>query len=62
MQGLPVIPKSSNRARIEENLASLDFDLQTEDMSLIDGLNRDHRFLKNTWAGHHPHYPFHIQF
>ena len=62
MKGLPAIPKSSNRARIIENLASVDFDLQDEDMTLIDGLNRDHRYLKNTWASHHPNYPFHIPF
>lgn len=62
MQGLPVIPKSSSRARIIENLASVDFDLATEDMALITGLNRDYRYLKNEWASHHPHYPFHIPF
>ncbi|EFX89980.1 hypothetical protein DAPPUDRAFT_300058 [Daphnia pulex] len=62
MRGLPVVPKSSNRARIVENLSSVDFDLATEDVAFIDSLNRDHRYLKNEWASHHVHYPFHIPY
>lgn len=62
MQGLAVVPKSSNRERIIENFLSTKFDLAAEDVALIDGLNRDHRYLKNTWASHHPHYPFHIPY
>lgn len=62
MQGLAVVPKSSNRVRIIENFNSIDFDLAVEDVALIDGLNRDYRLLKNTWASHHPHYPFHLPY
>jgi aldehyde reductase len=43
-------------------LSSIDFDLATEDVAFIDSLNRDHRYLKNEWASHHVHYPFHIPY
>lgn len=38
-QGIPVIPKSTGIARMEENLNILDFTLSDEDMSIIRGLN-----------------------
>lgn len=39
-----VIPKSAQRQRIQENAALFDFALDTEDMRVIDELNRDQRF------------------
>ncbi|EFX88431.1 hypothetical protein DAPPUDRAFT_230297 [Daphnia pulex] len=62
MQGVAVIPKSSNRARMLENLSSLDFDLAAEDMAFIDSLNRNHRFVKMAWSSHHHQYPFNIPY
>lgn len=41
--GVVVIPKSSNEARIRENAHIFDFTLSHEDMLRIDGLNQNHR-------------------
>lgn len=41
--GLSVIPKSSRASRLAENFAVLDFALTTEDMAVLDGLDRGHR-------------------
>jgi len=41
--GMITIPKSASLARIEENLAALDFELAKKDIALIDGLNTDNR-------------------
>lgn len=38
------IPKSINPSRIEENAQIFDFTLQPEDIKILDGLNKDHRF------------------
>lgn len=62
MQNVPVIPKSSTKARIEENLASLEFDLTPEDMAILDGLNCGYRNNKWEWAVSHPEYPFSLPY
>lgn len=41
--GIITIPKSTKEQRIIENAALFDFQLSDEDMSRIDGLNRDER-------------------
>ena len=41
--GTIVIPKSATPARIKENFAVFDFDLDTVEVSAINGLNRDER-------------------
>jgi len=41
--GFVVIPKSVNRARIEDNVVVFDFELTQAQMDAIDGLNRDDR-------------------
>lgn len=38
-----VFPKSVTRSRVEENFALFDFDLSSEDMAAVDGLNKDKR-------------------
>ena len=38
-----VFPKSVTRSRVEENFALFDFELSGDDMTAIDGLNRDER-------------------
>ncbi len=40
--GLRVLPKSSKKERIQENIAIFDFELSTEEMKRIDGLDRDY--------------------
>jgi aldehyde reductase len=62
IQNIPVIPKSSNKTRILENMASLQFDLSPQDVAAIDGLNRNHRLLRDVHLSKHPHYPFHIDY
>ena len=42
-----VIPKSVTPSRIEENANIFDFVLSSEDMAVIDGLNRNQRFGKD---------------
>lgn len=43
-RGTAVVPKTSRRERLEENLAIFDFELTAADMSAITALNRNRRF------------------
>ncbi|KAJ2904492.1 D-xylose reductase [Coemansia aciculifera] len=43
-RGCAVIPKSSNSARLRENLDLFDFELSPDDVKLISGLDRNMRF------------------
>ena len=50
--GLPVIPKSTRRARIEENAQIFDFALSDEDMAALDSLDTTRgteRALEHKW-------------
>ena len=50
--GLPVIPKSTHRERIEENARIFDFTLSEEDMAELGGLDQTHgtdRALERHW-------------
>ncbi|HEY1572991.1 MAG TPA: aldo/keto reductase [Pseudonocardiaceae bacterium] len=50
--GLPVIPKSTHRERIQENADLFGFVLSTEDMAALDGLDQTNgtgRALERTW-------------
>jgi len=38
-----VIPKSSQKKRIEENASVFDFQISDKDMTFIDSLHEDHR-------------------
>jgi methylglyoxal/glyoxal reductase len=42
-EGISVIPKSSNRNRIKENIDIFDFELTKKEMLAISGLNEDYR-------------------
>lgn len=44
--GLVVLPKSTHRARIEENAAVFDFEISPQDMALLDGLDEN---LRTSW-------------
>jgi diketogulonate reductase-like aldo/keto reductase len=39
--GLVVLPKSIHKDRIKQNTEVFDFDLKTEDMTILDSLNED---------------------
>lgn len=43
-RGTSIIPKSTKAARLAENLALFDFELQAEDMQVINAMNRNQRF------------------
>ncbi|XP_076057550.1 aldo-keto reductase family 1 member B1-like [Oratosquilla oratoria] len=61
-RGVIVIPKSVTKSRIESNFQVCDFELTKEDISNIDSLDSNCRFLHLTWVENHPHYPFHAEF
>jgi 2,5-diketo-D-gluconate reductase A len=51
-RGVPVIPKSTHRDRIEENARIFDFMLSDEDMAALDALDRtggSDRALERAW-------------
>jgi len=43
-RGTAIVPKTSRRERLRENLALFDFELSEEEMKAISGLNRNRRF------------------
>jgi 2,5-diketo-D-gluconate reductase A len=50
--GIPIIPKSTHRERIEENGQVFDFTLSDQDMAALDALDRTNgtdRALESTW-------------
>lgn len=47
--GLVVIPKSVHRERIFENAAVFDFELSTQDMRDLDGLNENYWVIQPAW-------------
>lgn len=63
-RGVIVIPRSSSKVRLLENISIFDFTLSDEDMALINSLNRNLRFveLKNLGLDSHKEYPFKIDF
>lgn len=48
-RGTIVIPKSTTPARIKENITVFDFELSGEEMAVIAGLDRKHRFIDAKW-------------
>ncbi|XP_067415214.1 aldo-keto reductase family 1 member C3-like isoform X2 [Emydura macquarii macquarii] len=57
-RGIVVLFKSFTRKRIEENFQVFDFQLSEEDMTTIDGLNKNLRYLNLIQLVDHPQYPF----
>nr|XP_020010900.1 aldo-keto reductase family 1 member C1 homolog isoform X5 [Castor canadensis] len=57
-RGFVVLAKSFNEKRIKENIQVLEFQLTSEDMKVLDGLNRNYRYIPfNDFIGN-PNYPF----
>uniref|UniRef100_A0A2K6UC69 NADP-dependent oxidoreductase domain-containing protein n=1 Tax=Saimiri boliviensis boliviensis TaxID=39432 RepID=A0A2K6UC69_SAIBB len=57
-RGVVVLAKSYNEQRIRENVQVFEFQLTSEDMKTIDGLNKNIRYLTLHVLADHPNYPF----
>ncbi|XP_077025656.1 aldo-keto reductase family 1 member C1-like isoform X1 [Tamandua tetradactyla] len=57
-RGVVVLAKSFNKKRIKENMQVFEFQLTSEDMKVLDGLNRNFRYIDAKFAVGHPNYPF----
>ncbi|CAH1400684.1 unnamed protein product [Nezara viridula] len=57
-RGLAVIPKSSKKARLEENFNVFDFSISEKDVLVLDCLNKNERYLDLKEYNQHKHYPF----
>uniref|UniRef100_A0A0K8TNU1 Putative aldo/keto reductase family n=1 Tax=Tabanus bromius TaxID=304241 RepID=A0A0K8TNU1_TABBR len=57
-RGIIVIPKSVNKKRIAENFNVFDFELNADDIALIDTIDCNGRFVPLAGAHGHPHHPF----
>ncbi|XP_048223457.1 aldo-keto reductase family 1 member C4-like isoform X7 [Perognathus longimembris pacificus] len=56
--GLVVLTTSFNAKRIKENIQALEFQLTSEDMKILDSLNRNLRYIMADGFVGHPNYPF----
>ncbi|XP_036615478.1 prostaglandin-E(2) 9-reductase-like isoform X2 [Trichosurus vulpecula] len=61
-RGVVVLAKSFNEKRIKENLQVFDFQLTPEDMKVIDGLNKNLRYMTVNELQEHPNYPFNDEY
>ncbi|NP_001075719.1 prostaglandin-E(2) 9-reductase [Oryctolagus cuniculus] len=57
-RGIVVLAKSFTEKRIKENIQVFEFQLPSEDMKVIDSLNRNFRYVTADFAIGHPNYPF----
>uniref|UniRef100_A0A2K5D492 NADP-dependent oxidoreductase domain-containing protein n=1 Tax=Aotus nancymaae TaxID=37293 RepID=A0A2K5D492_AOTNA len=57
-RGVVVLAKSYNEQRIRENVQVFEFQLTSEDMKVLDGLNRNFRYIVLDFFAGHPDYPF----
>nr|XP_044618395.1 aldo-keto reductase family 1 member C23 isoform X1 [Equus asinus] len=57
-RGVVVLAKSYNEKRIKENVQAFGFQLTSEDMKVLDGLNRNLRYVTLEIFAGHPEYPF----
>ncbi|XP_007935199.1 aldo-keto reductase family 1 member C1-like [Orycteropus afer afer] len=57
-RGVVVLVKSYNEKRIKENMQVFEFQLTSEDMKVLDGLNQNVRYNSVAFAADHPDYPF----
>ncbi|XP_008821445.1 aldo-keto reductase family 1 member C15-like isoform X5 [Nannospalax galili] len=57
-RGVLALAKGFNEKRIQENFQVFDFQLTPEDMKILDGLNRNIRYVNDSMLISHPDYPF----
>lgn len=60
--GTVPIPKSVSKHRIEENFGVFDFELDEDDVKVMDQYNTDKRMIPFSGMRHHKYYPFSIEF
>ncbi|KAM5172354.1 aldo-keto reductase family 1 member C3-like [Mantella aurantiaca] len=61
-RGIVVLAKSYTPARIKQNLQIFDFQLNEEDMKVLEGLNKNMRYIQTLQWVDHPKYPFHDEY
>uniref|UniRef100_A0A3P8VV66 Lysine demethylase 5A n=1 Tax=Cynoglossus semilaevis TaxID=244447 RepID=A0A3P8VV66_CYNSE len=61
-RGVVVIPKSFNPTHVRKNFEIFDFSLSDDEMTAIEGLNKNIRFVELLMWADHPEYPFHNEF
>nr|XP_034366176.1 aldo-keto reductase family 1 member C18 isoform X2 [Arvicanthis niloticus] len=57
-RGIVVLAKSFNEERIRENMQVFDFQLASDDMEILDGLDRNLRYFPANMFNAHPNFPF----
>ncbi|EHB16402.1 Aldo-keto reductase family 1 member C1-like protein [Heterocephalus glaber] len=57
-RGVVALAKSFNEKRIKENIQAFEFQLTSEDMKVLDGLNKNVRYITLDIGAAHPNYPF----
>ncbi|ERE78569.1 aldo-keto reductase family 1 member C18 isoform X2 [Cricetulus griseus] len=57
-RGIVVLAKSFNEERIRENMQVFDFQLTSDHMKILDGLNRNLRYFPGYLFNTHPSFPF----
>ncbi|XP_076729093.1 aldo-keto reductase family 1 member C4-like isoform X2 [Callospermophilus lateralis] len=57
-RGVVVLAQSLKESEIKENIQVFDFELTEEDMKVLDGLNRNFRYVAMPSMSDHPNYPF----
>nr|XP_023417686.1 prostaglandin-E(2) 9-reductase-like isoform X3 [Cavia porcellus] len=57
-RGVVVLAQSFNEKRIKENMQVFEFQLTSEDMKILDGLNRNFRYNTADYFAGHPNHPF----
>jgi diketogulonate reductase-like aldo/keto reductase len=56
------IPNSANKKRIEENINIFDFELNTDDMKVMESYNNNQRIVALSNHKGSPYYPYAIEF
>ncbi|XP_052583798.1 estradiol 17 beta-dehydrogenase 5 isoform X3 [Peromyscus californicus insignis] len=57
-RGVVVLAKSFTEKRIKENIQVFEFQLTSEDMKVLDGLNKNIRYVSGCIFKDHPEFPF----
>ncbi|KAK7821051.1 hypothetical protein U0070_020413, partial [Myodes glareolus] len=61
-RGIVVLAQSYKENEIKENLQVFEFELPSEDMKILDGLNKNLRYAPAPFGKGHPEYPFADEF